>query len=83
MDEERGDTTSTPLRRARTGSLRGAWREPPHPQTPRSSSAPPAAQENGSSMILLRRTVHLRRPDRARNEGSTGPKRLDDTRCTT
>jgi len=25
----------------------------------------------------------LRRPERARNEGSTGPTRLDDTRCTT
>ena len=24
-----------------------------------------------------------RKPERARNEGSKGPKRLDDTRCTT
>ena len=32
---------------------------------------------------LRQRTVNLRRPERARNEGSTGPKRLDDTRCTT
>jgi hypothetical protein len=30
-----------------------------------------------------RRTINLRRPERARNEGSTGPHRLDDTRCTT
>ena len=29
---------------------------------------------------LWRRTVNLRRPERARNEGTTGPKRLDDTR---
>ena len=27
------------------------------------------------------RTVNSRRPERARTEGSTGPKRLDDTRC--
>ena len=27
--------------------------------------------------------MNLRRPERARNEGSTGPKRLDDTRCAT
>ena len=27
-----------------------------------------------------RRTVNLRRTERAQNEGSTGPKRLDDTR---
>ena len=30
-----------------------------------------------------RRTVNLRRPERARHEGSTGPKRLDDTPCKT
>ena len=32
---------------------------------------------------LWRRTVNLRRPERARNEGKTGPETLDDTRCTT
>ena len=32
---------------------------------------------------LRRRTVNVRRLERARNEGTTGPKRLDDTRCTT
>jgi len=32
---------------------------------------------------LCRRTVNLRRPERARNEGTTGLKRLDDTQCTT
>ena len=32
---------------------------------------------------LMTWTVNLRRPERARNEGSIGPKRLDDTRCTT
>ena len=38
----------------------------------------------GESLLnLWRRTVDLRRPDRARNEGTTGPRRLDDTRCTT
>ena len=39
--------------------------------------------ENESLLNLRRRTVNLRRPERARNEGSRGPKRLDDTRCTT
>ena len=29
-----------------------------------------------------RRTIILRRPERARKEGSTGPNRLGDTRCT-
>ena len=33
--------------------------------------------------LMMRWTVNLRRPDRARNEGSTGPKRLDDTQRTT
>ena len=28
-------------------------------------------------------TVNLGRPERARNDGSTGPQRFDDTRCTT
>ena len=36
-----------------------------------------------SLLNLWRRTVNLRRPERAWNEGSTGPKRLDDTRCKT
>ena len=31
-----------------------------------------------SLLNLRRRTVNLRHPERARNEGSTGPKRLDD-----
>ena len=31
----------------------------------------------------VHQTVNLRRPERARNEGTTGPTRLDDTRCTT
>ena len=35
------------------------------------------------NLNLRRRTVNLRRPERVRNEGSTGPKRLDDTRCKT
>ena len=34
-------------------------------------------------MNLRRRTANLRRPERARNEGCMGPKRLDDTRRTT
>ena len=41
----------------------------------------------GTCLLLLlpvvRTTVNLRRPGRARNEASTGPERLDDTRCTT
>jgi hypothetical protein len=41
------------------------------------------AQEGESLLKLRRRTVNLRRPERARNEGSTESKRLDDTRCTT
>jgi len=39
--------------------------------------------ERDCFLDLWRRTVNLRRPEKARNEGSTGPKRLDDTRCTT
>ena len=35
-----------------------------------------------SLLNVCRRTVNLRRPERARNEGTTGPERLDDTRCT-
>ena len=31
----------------------------------------------------LKQTLHSRRPERARNAGSTEPKRLDDTRCKT
>ena len=31
---------------------------------------------------LSRQTANLRRPERARNEGSTGPTRLDNTRYT-
>ena len=44
---------------------------------------PPALTvgENESLLNLSRRTVNSRCPERARNEGSTGPKRLDDTRC--
>ena len=38
---------------------------------------------NESSLNVCRRTVNLRRPERARNEGSTGPNRLDDALCTT
>ena len=33
--------------------------------------------ETESLLNLRRRTVNSRRPERARNEGSTGPKRLD------
>ena len=40
-------------------------------------------RERESLLNLWRRTVKLRRPERARNEGSTEPKRLDDTRCKT
>jgi len=36
-----------------------------------------------SSLNLWRRTVNLMRPERARNEGYTGPTRLDATRCAT
>ena len=39
--------------------------------------------ERESSLDLWRQTVNLRRSERARNEGSVGPKRLDDTRWTT
>jgi len=39
--------------------------------------------ERESSLNLCRRTVNLRRPERARNEGTTGPQGLDDTRFTT
>ena len=35
------------------------------------------------SLYVSRRTMEFRRSERARNEGTTGPKRLDDTRCTT
>ena len=48
----------------------------------RASLPLPATQENESSLNLRRRTVNLRRPEWARNEGSVGPKRFDDTRCT-
>ena len=40
------------------------------------------SKEGKSLLDLKRRTVNFRRPGRARNEGPTGPKRLDDTRCT-
>ena len=39
-----------------------------------------AQGERESLLDLLRRTVNLRLPERARHEASTGPKRLDDTR---
>ena len=42
-----------------------------------------APHRRESLSILWRRTVNLRRPERARHEGSKGPNRLDDTRCTT
>jgi len=42
---------------------------------------PPSRLQRESLLDLSRRTVYLRRPDRARKEGSTGPNRLDDTRC--
>ena len=38
-------------------------------------------QGRGSLWNLRRRTVKLRRPERARNEGSMEPKRLDDAPC--
>ena len=40
-------------------------------------------KERESLLNLCPRTVNPRRPERARNEGSTGPIRPDDTRCTT
>ena len=39
--------------------------------------------ERKSLLNLWRRTVNVRRPKRAPSEGTTRPKRLDDTRCTT
>ena len=42
-----------------------------------------SAEMRESLLNLRRRTVNLGRPERARNEGSTGSKRLDDTRCKT
>ena len=43
---------------------------------------PSAPDHKGESLLnLWRRTVHLRRPERARIEGCTGLKRLNDTRC--
>ena len=44
---------------------------------------PPPIGLQKSLLNLWRRTVNLRRAERARNEGTTGPNRLDDTRCTT
>ena len=41
------------------------------------SARAPAERE---SLLNLCRTVNLRRPERARNEGTTRPQRLDDTR---
>ena len=41
------------------------------------------ARERRSLLNLSRQSVSCRRPERARNEGSTGPKRPDDTRCNT
>ena len=38
-------------------------------------------EERESVLNLWGRTVNLRRPGRARHEGSAGPERLDDTRC--
>ena len=43
----------------------------------------PLSSKKESLLNSWRRTVNLRRPDRARDEGTTGLKRLDDTRCTT
>ena len=39
----------------------------------------PTQEKNESLLNLQRRTVNLRRPERARNEGYTGPTGLDDT----
>ena len=41
------------------------------------------SKERESVLNLWRRAVNLRPPERARNEWSTGPKSLDDTRCKT
>ena len=38
----------------------------------------PPPPERESILNLCRPTVNLRRPERSRNEGTTGPKRLDD-----
>ena len=46
------------------------------------SRSGPGTKGRKSSFNLRRWTVNLRRPGRARNEGSTGPKRLGDTRYT-
>jgi hypothetical protein len=45
---------------------------------------PRRASSGGESLFNSQhRTVNLGRLERAHNEGTTGPKRLDDTRCTT
>ena len=55
-------------------------------QVPSRPATNPHSATHGEGKSLLhvwRRTVNLRRPARARNKGSAGPKRLDDTRCKT
>ena len=42
----------------------------------------PLCEKREYILNLRRRTVKSRRPGRARNEGSTGPKGLDNARCT-
>ena len=40
------------------------------------------ADRESSLLNMWRRTVNFRRPERARNEGYTGPEGLNDTQCT-
>ena len=83
-DKFRGRKT---LRNTKGGSAGVSFSEPPFfesglfvesfdlSSSPNSNDLP---EEIESLLNLCRRTVNLRRPERARNEGSTGPKRLDD-----
>ena len=73
LDVRVQETTCTP---------QGSGDDNPHPLTLRPGGACRLIRER-IFIKLMTSDSKLRRPERAQNEGSTGLKRLDDTRCTT